>query len=103
LGELRRKKLANGVTIWCNTTPLRFVQFVQYTIQGGTTMSRIVTPPLAQPAKASPGQIPHEKIAMRAYEKWVKRGRLQGTDMQDWAEAEAELKSEMMRTTPSKR
>jgi len=66
-------------------------------------MSRVVTPPLAQPAKAPHSQIPHEKIAMRAYEKWVKRGRPQGTDVQDWAEAEAELKSEMMRTTPSKR
>ncbi len=66
-------------------------------------MSRVATPPLAQPAKTPHGQIPHEKIAMRAYEKWVKRGRPQGTDVQDWAEAEAELKSEMMRTTPSKR
>ena len=49
-------------------------------------------------------KIPHEKIAMRAYEKWVKRGRPQGTDVQDWVDAENELKAEMMRTvTPSKR
>ena len=66
-------------------------------------MSRVGTAPLAQPANAPLSKIAHDKIAMRAYEKWVKRGRPQGTDMQDWAEAEAELKSEMMRTTPSKR
>jgi hypothetical protein len=38
--------------------------------------------------------IPHDKIAMRAYEKWCKRGRPQGTDKQDWVEAEAELRME---------
>jgi len=38
--------------------------------------------------------IPHEKIAMRAYEKWCKRGRPHGTEKQDWAEAEAELRAE---------
>lgn len=43
-------------------------------------------------------QIPHEKIAQRAYEKWVKRGRPQGSDRQDWMEAEAELRAEMGRT-----
>jgi hypothetical protein len=34
---------------------------------------------------------------MRAYEKWVKRGRPQGTDVQDWIEAETELRAEMAR------
>jgi hypothetical protein len=38
-----------------------------------------------------------EKIAMRAYEKWCKRGRPQGTDKQDWTEAENELRAEMTR------
>jgi hypothetical protein len=38
--------------------------------------------------------ISHDKIAMRAYEKWCKRGRPQGTDKQDWIEAEAELRAE---------
>jgi len=38
--------------------------------------------------------IPHDKIAMRAYEKWCKRGRPHGTEKQDWAEAEAELRAE---------
>ena len=58
-------------------------------------MSRVATPPQAQPA--SHVQIPHEKIAMRAYEKWCKRGRPMGTEHQDWYEAEAELRAEMSR------
>jgi hypothetical protein len=61
-------------------------------------MSRVVTPPLAQPTNMLPLMIPHEKIAMRAYEKWIKRGRPMGTEMQDWLEAENELKTEMSRT-----
>jgi hypothetical protein len=42
--------------------------------------------------------VPHEKIAMRAYEKWCKRGCPQGSHMQDWFEAETELRAEMSRT-----
>ena len=46
-------------------------------------MSRVATPPQAQPASTPQQQmkIPHEKIAMRAYEKWVQRGRQQGTQL----------------------
>ena len=65
-------------------------------------MSRVATPPMAQPAKM-PAQIPHEKIAMRAYEKWCQRGCPHGTDMKDWMEAEAELRSEYMRTATTMR
>ncbi len=39
--------------------------------------------------------IPHERIAMRAYEKWCQRGCPQGTHQQDWYEAESELRGEM--------
>jgi hypothetical protein len=85
--------------IWCNTT-FEFVLLVRSTIQGGTSMSRAVTSPMTQPTSNPPLKVPHDKIAMRAYEKWIKRGRPQGTEMQDWIEAENELKSEMMRTTP---
>jgi hypothetical protein len=42
-------------------------------------------------------QIPHDKIAMRAYEKWCRRGRPQGSDQQDWLEAELELRQELSR------
>ena len=65
-------------------------------------MSRVVTPPTAPPATPQV-KVPHEKIAQRAHEKWVKRGRPQGTDMQDWLEAERELRVEFGRgsnTTP---
>jgi hypothetical protein len=57
-------------------------------------MSKVVTPPLAQPTTNTQFRVPHEKIAMRAYEKWVQRGRPQGTEKQDWLEAEAELRRE---------
>ncbi len=58
-------------------------------------MSRVATPSTAQPV--SQVKIPHEKIAMRAFEKWVKRGRQHGHDVQDWVEAENELRAELSR------
>ena len=39
-----------------------------------------------------------DKVAARAYEKWLKRGCKHGNDQQDWAEAEAEIKAEQART-----
>lgn len=60
-------------------------------------MSRTVTPPVAKPV--APSKPAHERIAMRAYEKWLQRGCQSGTDQQDWLEAEAELMAEMHRTT----
>ena len=62
-------------------------------------MSRVVTPPQAQSGNTQQVKIAHEKIAMRAYEKWVKRGQPQGTDVQDWMEAEAELRAEISRSS----
>ena len=63
-------------------------------------MSRVVTPstshtqpPYTPGAGVMPNRVPHDKIAMRAYEKWCKRGCPHGTDMQDWYEAEAEITS----------
>jgi hypothetical protein len=56
-------------------------------------MSRVVTPPLPQ-SSTSHLKVPHDKIAMRAYERWVKRGRPHGSDVQDWLEAESELRAE---------
>ncbi len=68
-------------------------------------MSRVATPPLspAHTPTNAPVKVPHEKIAMRAYEKWCKRGQPQGTDKQDWIEAEAELRAEMMRSGSARR
>jgi hypothetical protein len=60
-------------------------------------MSKVVTPPMASPT--SHVKVPHEKIAMRAYEKWVKRGRPHGSHVQDWLDAERELQTEMVKST----
>lgn len=63
-------------------------------------MSRTVTPQTAQPVPQQgnqfqqQSQVPHDKVAMRAYEKWVKRGRPAGNPEKDWFEAEQELKVE---------
>jgi len=59
---------------------------------------------MTQPVN-TPVKMPHENIAMRAYEKWCKRGQPHGTDVQDWTEAEAELRAEMARSssTPTRR
>jgi hypothetical protein len=43
-------------------------------------------------------KVPHDRIAQRAYEKWLKRGCVHGHDTQDWMEAEAELRAEMARS-----
>jgi hypothetical protein len=42
-------------------------------------------------------KVPHEKIAMRAYEKWCLRGCLHGTHLQDWYDAERELQGETVK------
>jgi Protein of unknown function (DUF2934) len=44
--------------------------------------------------------ISREKIALRAYELWCKRGRPADTDRQDWIAAEAELRAELARSAP---
>ena len=61
-------------------------------------MSRVATPPA--PPSTPAVKVPHDKVAKRAYEKWVQRGRPQGTDKQDWMEAEAEIRAEMARSSP---
>ena len=67
-------------------------------------MSRVVSPPTAQPVNVPPAShVPHEKIAMRAYEKWCKKGRPHGTDKQDWMEAEQELRAEVSKTMGTRR
>ena len=55
------------------------------------------SPPRPRPRRTSTpttSHVPHEKIAQRAYEKWMKRGCTHGCHLQDWTEAEAELKAE---------
>ena len=50
--------------------------------------------PVAQ-ATTHQNSLPMEKIAMLAYQKWVKGGCKHGCDKQHWYEAEAEVKAEM--------
>jgi len=58
-------------------------------------MSRVATPPQTKtPSVPTTSHVPQEKIAQRAYEKWMKRGCTHGCHLQDWTEAEAELKAE---------
>ncbi len=57
---------------------------------------------LAAPPPAS-APIPRDHIAMRAYEKWRRRGCQDGTDLQDWFEAEQELQAEFQRRTKSRK
>jgi hypothetical protein len=56
-------------------------------------MSKVASPSMAPPTPTA--KVYHEKIAMRAYEKWVRRGKNHGCDLQDWLEAEKELQAEM--------
>ena len=69
---------------------------MNFSFKEGQHMSKVVTPPTAQPTPPA-AKIPHDKIAQRAYEKWVQRGRQHGTDVQNWVEAENELRTESTR------
>jgi hypothetical protein len=66
-------------------------------------MSRVTTPVKGKTAATPPAKqvpaapMPHEQIAMRAYEKWCQRGCPHGSDQLDWYEAERELSSENQR------
>lgn len=57
-------------------------------------MSRVATPVTTPPATPAM-KLPLDKVAQRAYEKWVKRGMHHGRDVQDWLEAEAEIRKEI--------
>ena len=75
------------------------------TVSSPQTKTPVSTQTKAPMAAAT--SIPQEKIAQRAYEKWMKRGCTHGNHMQDWTEAEAELRAETghssMHGTPAPR
>jgi Protein of unknown function (DUF2934) len=78
---------------WCLIDGLKDDSSVnQFFIKEDRIMSRVATAPT--PPMASQVKVPHEKIAMRAYEKWCKRGQPHGSHLQDWLEAEKELQAE---------
>jgi hypothetical protein len=60
-------------------------------------MSRVAPSPTAARPTPATIQVPRDRIAQRAYEKWVQRGRNHGNDQQDWIEAENELRAEYAR------
>jgi hypothetical protein len=55
------------------------------------------TPAPAAPLVETTFDIPRDKVAQRAYEKWIAKGRPVGSSHQDWLEAEAELRAEYAR------
>lgn len=62
--------------------------------------SRTQSQSQTQPAAAQQSgtqAIPHERIAMRAYDKWLKSGCKDGNDQQHWLDAEKELRAETQR------
>jgi hypothetical protein len=56
--------------------------------------ARATAPEANAPVAPLLSDIPHDKIAARAYEIWVRKGKPHGQDLQNWAEAEAELRAE---------
>jgi hypothetical protein len=66
--------------------------------QGQTTTQQQQTSQTTTAAAAKPAC---ERVAMRAYEKWLQRGCVHGYDQQDWVEAEREVMAEQNRSTTS--
>lgn len=54
-------------------------------------------------ASAPSLSIPSDKIAQRAYDIWVSRGRPDGTAQEDWLTAESQLRAEMQGDSPDPR
>ncbi len=72
------------------------------TQQGSVTPSSCST--TSQPGRITTGSYQtlnngtfRDRVAQRAYEKWMRRGRQHGNDKQDWFEAERELLAEQAR------
>ena len=61
----------------------------------GAAAPEASTPAAVAPAAPGPAvrTVGHEAIAHLAYEIWVKRGRVRGQDLQNWREAETQLRS----------
>jgi hypothetical protein len=49
---------------------------------------------VADPAAHEAVEVPRDRVAVRAYEIWVRNGRPEGTADRDWLQAEAELRAE---------
>jgi hypothetical protein len=60
----------------------------------------VSAPVAANGAAAPPLSISHDKVAARAYEIWVRKGKPHGQDEKNWTEAEAELRAEFATRSP---
>jgi hypothetical protein len=67
--------------------------------QFGGTQTSGQTGTLGQTSQQTNTQSFRERVAQRAYEKWVKRGCKHGCDRQDWFDAEAEVLAEQNRSS----
>ena len=65
------------------------------TTSGTATGKTAQTMPQASTTQSS---VPMDKVAKRAYEKWMQSGCKHGCDKQHWHEAEQEIRAEMTRT-----
>jgi hypothetical protein len=54
-----------------------------------TAMPQVSRPKATEPPPASPAQ-----IALRAYQIWIQRGQQHGTDLENWFEAERQLRNQ---------
>jgi hypothetical protein len=61
------------------------------------TKPAVAPAPAAKAAPPAPVEIPADKIAARAFEIWVERGRQPGTAQDNWLQAEAELRARYAR------
>src|SRR5205823_10458843 len=69
--------------------------------EGQHMSTKVSSMPTSQPTPTV--KVPHEKIAMRAFEKWCKNGRQHGRHVQDWLEAERELAAEYAKASTTRR
>lgn len=57
--------------------------------------TRSPAPQVSRPKVIEPQGILEEQIALRAYEIWEARGRPEGTDFENWVEAERQLRQQI--------
>ena len=70
--------------------------------RGGESTHTVAAPAssASRPDAMEPPTLTQEQIAVRAYQIWLDRGRPDGTDREDWYEAERQLTNEL--STPQK-
>lgn len=67
------------------------------TTSGATSSKQTQSAAMPQATTTQVG-VPPDKVAKRAFEKWMKGGCKHGCDKQHWFEAEAELRAELSKS-----